>query len=96
MYEQELEFGLYNWRTQAFTSIKLPNEAKNSNSTIARISYKSITFKKKDKDYFFLEVIVLLDGEKLQIWEVSVDSGLFKLSHSTENVGEGLAILLPS
>ena len=96
MYEQELELGLYNWRTQAFTSIKLPNEAKNSNFTIARISYKSITFKKKDKDYFFLEVIVLLDGEKLQIWEVSVDSGLFKLSHSTENVGEGLAILLPS
>lgn len=61
-----------------------------------RINYKSITFKKKDKDYFFLEVVAILDGQRLQIWEVSVDSGLFKISHCTDNVGEGLAILFPS
>lgn len=29
---------------------------------MARVNYKSITFKKKDKDFFFLEIIVLLDG----------------------------------
>lgn len=51
------------------------------------ISHKSITFKKKDKDFMFLEVLMILDRKKLQIWEVSVDSGLFKLSHETENLG---------
>jgi hypothetical protein len=60
------------------------------------INYKNILWKKKDKDCFWIEVLVLIDGKYLQIWEVSLENKIVKLSHWTDNVGEGLPILLPS
>jgi hypothetical protein len=61
-----------------------------------RVNAKSITFKRKEKDCFLVEVTMILEGRLMQIWEVSLDSKAYKLSHWTENVGEGLPILLPS
>ena len=39
---------------------------------------------------------MILEGVTLLIYEISVETELFKLSHRTEEVGEGLAILLPA
>jgi len=62
---------------------------------MVKINEKSITFKKKEKDIFILEVLVLVSGHRLEIYEVSVDSGNYRLSQCTDNIGEGLPIILP-
>ena len=53
------------------------------------INLKSITYKKKDKDFFILEVVVVSKRENtLQIFEVSVDNEIMsKLSHKSEEIG---------
>jgi hypothetical protein len=87
---------VYKWDSNSSWSISFPCEPADRKATIMQINSKTITFKKKDKDFFLVEVIIVLDGRLLQIWEVSLDSKAYKLSHWTENVGEGLPILLPS
>lgn len=95
--EENVEIFMYKWNTNERTAVQIIDKTFNRplSASMVKINEKSITFKKKEKDIFILEVLVLVSGHRLEIYEVSVDSGNYRLSQCTDNIGEGLPIILP-
>lgn len=51
------------------------------------LNKKNITFKKKDKDFFILEALVVHERTTLLIYEISVEAQLYRVSHKSEEIG---------
>ena len=56
---------------------------------------KPYTFKKKDKDYLYLEAMIIA-ADVMEIWEICVFNQECRLSHRTEYLSEGNAFLFNS